>query len=384
MVYMKRVYLDNGATSFPKAPGVAEAMMDYIMNNGANVGRGIYESSFHAENIVFDTREKLARLFNFDDPANVVFTKNITESLNIVLKGLLKEDDHVIVSSMEHNAVMRPLNSLRKRGVSFSRVRCDQTGELNPEDIRGHINSNTRAVVMTHASNVCGTIMDLEEVGKICKENGLLFIVDAAQTAGFMNVDYKELNADVIAFTGHKSLLGPQGMGGFVIKEDLTKDIGTFIEGGTGSLSDKEIQPEYMPDKLEAGTQNIPGIYGLNAALDYLEKRGVENLRRIEMNLVQEFLDGLRKIQEVEVIGKKSIANRTGVVSIDVPGMDNADISFRLNDEYGIATRCGMHCAPSAHETLGTFPRGTVRFSFSHFNTMDEVEFTLDAIKKLV
>ena len=381
---MKRVYLDNGATSFPKAPGVAEAMMDYIMNNGANVGRGIYESSFHAENIVFDTREKLARLFNFDDPANVVFTKNITESLNIVLKGLLKEDDHVIVSSMEHNAVMRPLNSLRKRGVSFSRVRCDQTGELNPEDIRGHINSNTRAVVMTHASNVCGTIMDLEEVGKICKENGLLFIVDAAQTAGFMNVDYKELNADVIAFTGHKSLLGPQGMGGFVIKEDLTKDIGTFIEGGTGSLSDKEIQPEYMPDKLEAGTQNIPGIYGLNAALDYLEKRGVENLRRIEMNLVQEFLDGLRKIQEVEVIGKKSIANRTGVVSIDVPGRDNADISFRLNDEYGIATRCGMHCAPSAHETLGTFPRGTVRFSFSHFNTMDEVEYTLGAIKKLV
>ena len=381
---MKRVYLDNGATSFPKAPGVAEAMMDYIMNNGANVGRGIYESSFHAENIVFDTREKLARLFNFDDPANVVFTKNITESLNIVLKGLLKEDDHVIVSSMEHNAVMRPLNSLRKRGVSFSRVRCDQTGELNPEDIRGQINSNTRAVVMTHASNVCGTIMDLEEVGKICKENGLLFIVDAAQTAGFMNVDYKELNADVIAFTGHKSLLGPQGMGGFVIKEDLTKDIGTFIEGGTGSLSDKEIQPEYMPDKLEAGTQNIPGIYGLNAALDYLEKRGVENLRRIEMNLVQEFLDGLRKIQEVEVIGKKFIANRTGVVSIDVPGRDNADISFRLNDEYGIATRCGMHCAPSAHETLGTFPRGTVRFSFSHFNTMDEVEYTLGAIKKLV
>jgi cysteine desulfurase family protein len=384
MVYMKRVYLDNGATSFPKAPGVAEAMMDYIMNNGANVGRGIYESSFHAENIVFDTREKLARLFNFDDPANVVFTKNITESLNIVLKGLLEEDDHVIVSSMEHNAVMRPLNSLGKRGVSFSRVRCDQTGELNPEDIKKQIRGNTKAVVMTHASNVCGTIMDLVEVGKICRESGLLFIVDAAQTAGFMNVDYKELNADVIAFTGHKSLLGPQGMGGFVISEELARDIDTFIEGGTGSLSDKEIQPEYMPDKLEAGTQNIPGIYGLNAALEYLEKRGVENLRRIEMNLVQEFLDGLRKIQEVEVIGKKFIANRTGVVSIDVPGRDNADISFRLNDEYGIATRCGMHCAPSAHETLGTFPRGTVRFSFSHFNTMDEVEYTLGAIKKLV
>ncbi|HZH94211.1 MAG TPA: aminotransferase class V-fold PLP-dependent enzyme [Tissierellaceae bacterium] len=381
---MKRVYLDNGATSFPKAPGVAEAMMDYIVNNGANVGRGIYETSFHAENIVFDTREKLAKLFNFKDPANVVFTKNITESLNIVLKGLLREDDHVIVSSMEHNAVMRPLNSLGKRGVTFSRVQCNQVGELNPEDILGQIKSSTRAIVMTHASNVCGTILDLEEVGKICRENGLIFIVDAAQTAGFMDVDYNGLNADVIAFTGHKSLLGPQGMGGFAIGEDLARDIDTFMEGGTGSLSDKEIQPEYMPDKLEAGTPNIPGIFGLNAALNYLEERGIENLRKVEMNLVQEFLDGLKKIEGIEIIGKKSITGRTGVVSTDFPGRDNADISFRLNEEYGIATRCGMHCAPSAHETLKTFPRGTVRFSFSHFNTREEVEYTLEAIKKLV
>lgn len=380
---MRKVYLDNGATSFPKAPGVAEAMIDYILNNGANVGRGIYESSFHAENIVFDTREKLARLFNFHEPANVVFTKNITESLNIVLKGLLNEGDHVLVSSMEHNAVMRPLNALSKRGVSISRVQCNMVGELNPEDIRRSIKESTRAVVMTHASNVCGTILDLEEVGNICREKGLMFIVDAAQTAGFMDVDYKNLKADVIAFTGHKSLLGPQGMGGFIISEELARKIGTFVEGGTGSLSDKEIQPEYMPDKLEAGTQNIPGIYGLNAALDYLEKRGIENLRNVEMNMVQEFLNGLRKVEGIEIIGKKSIVGRTGVVSIDVPGRDNADISFRLNDEYGIATRCGMHCAPSAHQTLGTFPRGTVRFSFSHFNTMEEVDYTLDAIKKL-
>ncbi|MCR3955933.1 MAG: aminotransferase class V-fold PLP-dependent enzyme [Gudongella sp.] len=380
---MIRVYLDNGATSFPKAPGVAETMMDYIMNNGANVGRGIYESSFLAENIVYDTREKLARLFNSNEPENVVFTKNITESLNIVLKGSLKEDDHVIVSSMEHNAVMRPLNSLGKRGVSFSRVQCNQLGELNPEDIRREIKDNTRAVIMTHASNVCGTILDLEEVGKICMEKGLMFIVDAAQTAGFLDVDFKKLNADVVAFTGHKSLLGPQGMGGFVISENLARDIDTFIEGGTGSLSDKEIQPEYMPDKLEAGTQNIPGIFGLNAALAYLQDRGIENLRNMEMNLVQEFLNGLGKINGIEIIGKKDTDGRTGVVSIDVPGKDNADISFRLNDEYGIATRCGMHCAPSAHETLGTFPRGTVRFSFSHFNTMEEVEYTLDAIRRL-
>ncbi|WP_422484445.1 aminotransferase class V-fold PLP-dependent enzyme [Gudongella sp. DL1XJH-153] len=381
---MKRVYLDNGATSYPKAPGVAESMVDYIINNGANIGRGTYESSFHAENVVFETREKLAKLFHFPEPANVIFTKNITESLNVLLKGLLKENDHVIVSSMEHNAVMRPLNSLGKRGVTFSKVQCNNVGELDPEDILKQINTQTRAVVMTHASNVCGTIIDLENVGKLCKEQGLLFIVDAAQTAGFIDVDFFRIKADAIAFTGHKSLLGPQGMGGFVISEELSNEIDTLVEGGTGSLSDKEIQPEYMPDKLEAGTQNIPGIFGLHAALEYLEKNGVDNLRKREMMQVEAFIDGLMKISGVKLIGKSGIEGRTGVVSIDVPERDNADISFRLYDQFGIATRCGMHCAPSAHKTLGTFPQGTVRFSFSHFNTMEEVEYTLGAIRKVV
>jgi len=381
---MKRVHLDNGATSYPKAPGVAEAMSDYILNNGANVGRGAYESSFLAENIVYETRELIAEMFNSNKSENVVFTKNVTESLNVLIKGVLEAGDHAIVSSMEHNAVMRPLNALSKKDISFSKVKCSNLGELDPDDIRGFIKPNTKAVIMTHASNVCGTILDIETVGRICKEYGLIFIIDTAQTAGFLEIDINRLNADAIAFTGHKGLLGPQGLGGFVVTESLAKSIDTFIEGGTGSLSDQEIQPEYMPDKLEAGTINIPGIYGLNAALKFVRDTGTETIRAGEIDLVERFLTGLKEIDLIHVIGRDDIKNRTGVVSIDVPTRDNADISYKLYSEYGIATRCGMHCAPSAHQTLGTFPKGTVRFSFSHFNTIEDVDYALGALNKIL
>lgn len=381
---MKRVYLDNGATSYPKAPGVAEAMSDYILNNGANVGRGAYESSFEAENIVFETRELLAELFNSRKSENVVFTKNVTESLNVIIKGALGAGDHAIVSSMEHNAVMRPLNSLAKRGVSFSKVKCSHLGELGPNDIKDLIQPNTKAIVMTHASNVCGTILDLEAVGRVCKEYGLIFIIDAAQTAGFLDIDMDKLNADAIAFTGHKGLLGPQGMGGFVVRDSLAKSMDTLIEGGTGSLSDQEIQPEYMPDKLESGTMNIPGIYGLNAALKFIKDTGIKNIRRGELNLVERFLGELKEMDLINIIGRTDVENRTGVVSIDVPTRDNADISYKLYSEYGIATRCGMHCAPSAHQTLGTFPKGTVRFSFSHFNTYEDVDYAVKALGSIL
>ena len=381
---MKRVYLDNGATSYPKAPGVAEAMSDYILKNGANVGRGAYESSFEAENIVFETRELLSELFNSRKSENVVFTKNVTESLNVIIKGALGAGDHAIVSSMEHNAVMRPLNSLAKRGVSFSKVKCSHLGELGPNDIKDLIQPNTKAIVMTHASNVCGTILDLEAVGRVCKEYGLIFIIDAAQTAGFLDIDMDKLNADAIAFTGHKGLLGPQGMGGFVVRDSLAKSMDTLIEGGTGSLSDQEIQPEYMPDKLESGTMNIPGIYGLNAALKFIKDTGIKNIRRGELNLVERFLGELKEMDLINIIGRTDVENRTGVVSIDVPTRDNADISYKLYSEYGIATRCGMHCAPSAHQTLGTFPKGTVRFSFSHFNTYEDVDYAVKALGSIL
>lgn len=381
---MNNLYLDNGATSFPKAPGVVESMSNYLLNVGCNVNRGAYKSSFEAENVVFETRELICELFNFDKPENVIFTKNITESLNVLIKGLIKKGDHVIVSSMEHNAVMRPLNSIVSKGAEFSKITCNKNGELNPEDIIKKIKHNTKAVIMLHASNVCGTILDLEKVGAICKEHGLYFIVDTAQTAGFLDIDYKKMNADAIAFTGHKGLLGPQGIGGFIINDDMAKALDTFIEGGTGSLSEKEIQPEYMPDKFEGGTLNIPGIYGLNASLKYILKEGIHSIQQKELYVVKHFLDKILNIPQIAVIGKKGIKGRTAVVSIDVPKEDNGEISYRLYEEFGVMTRCGLHCAPSAHETLGTFPKGTVRFSFSHFNTIDDVKYAVDAVYKVI
>jgi selenocysteine lyase/cysteine desulfurase len=237
---------------------------------------------------------------------------------------------------------------------------------------------------MTHASNVCGTILNLEKVGKICKEKGVYFIIDSAQTAGFLDIDFNKLNADAIGFTGHKSLLGPQGIGGFVISNSLVDKIDTFIEGGTGSLSDTEVQPDYMPDKFESGTLNIPGIYGLNASLKYLQKEGLNNVRDKELELLDKFIQGIYNIENIEIIGKKTLEKRTGILSLDFTNKDNGIISHQLSRDFGIMTRCGMHCAPSAHKTLGTFPRGTVRFGLSHFNTLEEIEYTLDSIYKIL
>jgi len=378
---MRYVYMDNGATSFPKAPGVAESMADYILNVGTNVNRGAYSSSFKAENIVYETRELLCELFRFNKPENVIFTKNITESMNVLIKGLLKEKDHVIVSSMEHNAVMRPLNSLNK--VEYTKVLCSKTGVLSIEDVENSIKPNTKAIIMTHASNVCGTILDLEKVGQLCKKHNLFFIIDSAQTAGSIDIDINKLNADAIGFTGHKSLLGPQGIGGFIVNDGINNEMTTLIEGGTGSLSDKEIQPDYMPDKYESGTLNIPGIYGLNASLKYLLNQGIKDIRDNEINLINRFLEGLLNIKNIELIGKKTATDRTGIVSIDFIHNDNGLVAHELSKDYGIMTRSGLHCAPSAHKTLGTFPRGTVRFSLGHFTTIEEIDYAIECINKI-
>ena len=378
---MRYVYMDNGATSYPKAPGVGESMSDYILNIGTNVNRGAYSSSFKAENTVYETRELLCELFHFNKPENVVFTKNITESLNVLLKSLLKENDHVIVSSMEHNAVMRPLNSLNK--VEYTKVMCSERGELNIEDVEKAIRENTKAVIMTHASNVSGSILDLEKVGQVCRKHNLFFIIDSAQTAGFLDIDIHGLNADALGFTGHKSLLGPQGIGGFIINDRINKEMTSYIEGGTGSLSDAEIQPDYMPDKFEAGTLNIPGIFGLNTSLKYLLSCGVKNIREKENFLMNRFLEGVINIDNIKLIGKNTNQDRTGILSIDFIDNDNGLVSYELSKEYGIMTRSGMHCAPSAHRTLGTFPKGTVRFSVSHFTTIEEIDYTIDCINKI-
>ncbi|MEG1993904.1 MAG: aminotransferase class V-fold PLP-dependent enzyme [Oscillospiraceae bacterium] len=379
------IYFDNGATSFPKPKEVTDAILDYMINNGRNINRGNYTMSYEAEDIVFETRELIAQFFGYNKGENVIFTKNITESLNTILFGLLKEGDHVIVSSMEHNAVMRPLSELvEKRAVTFSRAICDKEGNLSLDSFKKELDShkNTKAVVMTHASNICGTILNLEEVGKICKEKGVFFIIDTAQTAGAINVDMKKIGANALAFTGHKSLLGPQGIGGFIVDDEINSQLNTFIFGGTGSVSQSEIQPQYMPDKFESGTQNLPAIYGLNAGIKYINNKGIDAIHNYEMELTELFIEGVSQFNNVHIIGKKSVEGRVPTVSLIFDDLDLARVSHTLSKEGGIETRCGLHCCPSGHKTLGTFPEGTVRFSFGQFNTKEEVLFAIDFIKK--
>lgn len=376
---MKNIYLDNGATSFPKAPGMEKVLSDYILYNGSSISRGAYKQAMDSSRLVYETRELLAELFNFIDPEHVVFTKNITESLNVVIKGLIKKEDHVITTSMEHNAVMRPLNHL---GCSLTRVQANHEGYINPEDIEKAITEKTKAIILLHASNVCGSVNDIEKIGRIAKQHQIHFIVDAAQTAGVLSIDMKQSNIDVLCFTGHKSLLGPTGTGGFLIQPEMVDLVDTFIEGGTGSASEEETQPLHMPDKFESGTPNVLGIYGLNHSLKYINEVGLDKIHEHEMKLVAYFLKNFKN-ETVKIIGSKSVKNRTGVISLDCTRNDNAMVSFLLEKEYGIATRVGMHCAPSAHKTLNTFPNGTVRVSFSYFNTIEEIDYLIKALNEI-
>lgn len=381
---MHSIYFDNAATSFPKAPGVIENMTHFLENIGCNIQRATSENSLKAESIVYETREFISSLFQFPNPQNVIFTKNITESLNILIKSLLTAKDHVIISSMEHNAITRPLNSKQETGLTVSRIMCNEKGQLDVSKLKESIKGNTKAVIMTHASNVSGTILPLEQIGQICKAHNLFFIIDTAQTGGFLDIDFTKLNADALAFTGHKGLLGPQGIGGFVINDKLASVLKPFIEGGTGSFSQDERQPEYLPDKFEAGTLNIPGIYGLHASLQYLFKTGLRNIRDQELLLTKSFLNEIKNLPGVKIIGLEDTTCRTATISLDFPQFDNALIAYELGKSHKIMTRCGLHCAPSAHKTLGTFPQGTVRFSFSHFNQLKEIQYAIDAIKQCI
>lgn len=383
---MERIYLDNGATTFPKPKEVADAVYEYMTNCGANINRGGYQDAYDLEGTVFETREMLVKLFDGSDCKNVVFTKNITESLNVVLKGFLRPGDHILCSSMEHNAVMRPLVQLEKIGVEFDRIPGTTTGELALSKVESMIKKNTVAIVMTHASNICGTINPLKEVGEICQRHGLKFIVDCAQTAGVIPVSMKDMHIDALCFTGHKSLLGPQGIGGFLLDEDMISRINPLLSGGTGSISHTEEIPDFMPDRFEPGTMNIPGIIGLHASLKWLEDKGLSAVAEHELGLTKRFIDGLIPLEKdglIKIIGLTGIDNRVGVVSIQTLSVDCADAAFRLDFEYGIQTRVGLHCAPNAHKTLGTFPTGTIRFSFGNFNTEAEVDAAIKAVTEI-
>ena len=381
---MKDIYFDNSSTSFPKAPNVGRAMGEFIENGAFNINRGSYEGAYEAGSAVLDTREMLKDLFNCPNSKNVVFTLSVTYSLNFFIKGFLKPGDHVLVTSVEHNAVMRPLVQMAKLGVEFDAVPCDEEGGVTADDFRAYIKENTKAIITTHASNVCGTIIPIEEIGALCKEKGLVYAVDTAQTAGILNIDMQKANIDFLAFTGHKGLLGPQGIGGFIASDKLEGLIDPVISGGTGSLSDSEEIPDFLPDRFESGTLNLPGIIGLHQALVYLKEAGIDNMRNEKMEITKYFLDQVKEIEGVKVAGKKTVEGRLGVVSIDFEGFDNSIVSFYLSSKYKIMTRVGMHCAPRAHKTLKTFPQGTVRFSFSHFNTKEEVDVCIDSIKTIL
>ena len=388
---MPGIYLDQAATSFPKAPGTADAVYRYMTGCGCNVSRGSYAGAYSAEELVYDTRVQLCRLFGAEsaaaDPKNVVFTKNVTESLNILVKGLLRPGDHVLVSSMEHNAVMRPLVQLEKQGIRFTRVPCAEGGSMETADVESRIEKTTKAVIMLHASNVCGTVLPAAEVGNVCRSHGIRFILDTAQTAGILPIDMEETGADAIAFTGHKGLLGPQGTGGFLVRDELAAELEPLITGGTGSISHTEEVPEFLPDRFEAGTLNLPGIAGLNAALNWLLSQPEGSILAHELKLTERFLQGMEEAEEaglIRIIGKRGMEGRTGVVSIVPTQMDPAELSYQLDERYGIATRVGLHCAPSAHRTLGTWPGGTVRFSFGVFNTESEIDEAVEAVGRIL
>lgn len=383
---MNKIYLDQASTSYPKAPHVAEAVYRYMTELGTNINRGCYENAYSAEEVVYETRALLAELFNFRPCRNVIFTGNITASLNMILKGFLKSGDHVLVSSMEHNAVMRPLVQLQEKGVSFDRIPCGKDGSMVLEDVEKMIRQNTRAIVTLHASNVCGTRMPLMELGEICRRHGLFFIVDSAQTAGIVPVDMELCHIDALAFTGHKGLRGPQGTGGFLVSGELAAKMEPLISGGTGSISHEEKVPEFLPDRFEAGTPNLPGIFGLHQALLFLKETSMEEMEKKELALTGYFLErlGMFDEDEIRVIGRKDLQNRNAVVSVQTPGRDMADVAYQLDSTYGIMTRVGLHCAPNAHKTLGTFPEGTIRFSFGPENTQEEAEAAVCALKEIL
>ena len=421
----KRVYLDNAATSYPKPPEVWESMERYMRGTGASPGRGGYRNSLDAGRVVFEAREAVAQLFHASRAERVVFTPNVTYSLNFAIHGLLRQGDHVVTTSMEHNSVMRPLRFAQSRsGVGVTVVQCDAQGRLDPEDLRRALRPDTKMIVMTHASNVAGTLMPVAEVAGIAREFGVFMVVDAAQSAGAVHIDLGEMPVDVLAFTGHKGLYGPPGTGGMVLSARAATEIAPLVQGGTGSRSDEEFQPGLMPDKFEPGTPNTVGIAGLGAGIRFVLQHGESQIGAHELQLAGEFARLARETPGVRLLGpwdrecdtgvdtgvragvsagvsatanttasatanttasaarNTAAADRVATVSVGFTS-ERADASraaFLLDSEFGVMVRSGLHCAPLAHKTIGTFPAGTLRFSFGWFNTIEDARYAASAL----
>ncbi len=378
------IYLDNAATSYPKPPQVAEAMLHFMNDVGANPGRSGHRLAVDAGRVMYEAREAVAELFNAPDPMRVVFGLNVTEALNLALRGLLRPGDHVVTSSMEHNSMMRPLRALERAGVEVTVVRCSPEGFLDPDDVERALRPNTTLIAINHASNVVGTLLPVAEVGRIARRRGLLLLVDAAQTAGAYPIDMGADGIDLLAFTGHKSLYGPMGTGGLVIGERVDPArLLPLKRGGTGSHSEHEDQPDFLPDRYESGTPNAVGLAGLAAGVRWVLEQGVGAIRAHELSLTRQLIAGLRETPGVTLYGPIDAERRMAVVSFNVAAMDPAAVGLRLDDEHGIMCRVGLHCAPAAHKTIGTFPVGTVRFGLGAFNTADEVRAAIRAVRKL-
>ena len=376
---MKTTYLDNAATSFPKPEGVSSRMKEYMDTVGATINRSVYGAAQDAGLVTLLLRESLKKFFHFPAPVtHVILTPGATAGLNMVIKGYLKPGDHCIVSSMEHNAVMRPL--LQLAGVEYDRIQANREGLINPADVESLIKPNTKLLIMAHGSNVCGAVQDAAAVGEICRKHGIAFALDVAQTAGHIDIDFEGWGLSALVAPGHKGLLGPSGIGVMLLADKFVKELDPLIAGGTGSASDSEYLPDYLPDRFESGTPNLPGIYGLAASMKFLMTEGLEKLHAHEMELCKRFLDGVAAIPGVAVCGPQGLENRVGVISLDFIGQDNAEVAYRLEMDHGILTRCGLHCAPSAHKSLDTFPRGTVRFSLGFASTEEDVDTALAAI----
>jgi cysteine desulfurase family protein len=376
------IYFDNAATSWPKPPEVIAAMTDFMERAGANPGRSGHRMSLEAGRIVFNAREKVAELFKIRDSSRVIFALNGTYGINLGIKGLLRERDHVVVTSMEHNSVMRPLRHLEEmKKIKITVLQCQRNGQLDLDDLRKALEEKAALVIATHASNVTGGIMPVREIERLAKEHDAVFMVDACQSAGSLPIDVEAMGIDLLAFTGHKGMLGPQGAGGLYIREGI--ELEPLVQGGTGSNSEQEIQPDFLPDRYESGTLNTVAIAGLGAGVEYLLKAGIRKVREKEKALVRKLIQGMKLIEGIEVYGPEDAENRIAICSFNLKGKDPGQVGYLLDREFEIMCRVGLQCAPAAHRTIGTFPQGTVRFSLGYFNQEEEIDAALDALGKI-
>lgn len=377
----RMIYLDNAATTYPKPKQVYQSVMEAMTKYGANPGRGSHAMAIEGARVIYETRELLCKLFNLEDPMRVIFTFNATDGLNMAIKGILKHGDHVVTTSMEHNSVLRPISELEKYGVENTIVQCATDGTVNVDDIEKAIKSNTRLIVTTHVSNLTGTIFPIEKIGEMCRRRNVLYLVDGSQSAGVMEIDMQRQHIDLLAVPGHKGLLGPQGTGALMINTDA--EIRQLKEGGTGSESSSLYQPNFYPDKLEAGTHNLPGIAGLNAGLKYILGKGTKSILKHEKDILELFINEMRKNPKIKIYGPEDIGLRCGVVPVNIEGKDSSEVAYILDTEYNIAVRPGLHCAPLAHRTIGTDKIGAVRFGVGPFTTKADAMAAVKALNEI-